>query len=256
MRDFTGKPVEDMGDKYSVLKGPLGNTLAKTTVAPVQKNLLWALVDSGHEVKFKKDQSCVWHPGTGRWQHIRRVRGKYEMDFALEPFAAAPRIPKWHAPAQQCLPPWDPGLWTMSLHVVWMNVPETQLHESRNSEVKRFLKLTLELAVQAEERAQPMLRNRRTGPTLLEREEHCRTHEPYRAWCPVCIAGRGRADPHAMRTESEKSLPVVGVDYGYLWSRSAMNAGDVVVVADDNGDPPDGVRRSSPVLCGRNSRDV
>ena len=39
IRDCTGKPVEDMGDKYRVLSGPLGNTFAKTTVAPVQKNL-------------------------------------------------------------------------------------------------------------------------------------------------------------------------------------------------------------------------
>ena len=48
---------------------------------------------------------------------------------------------------------------------------------------------------------------------------------------------------------------MVGVDYGYMWSRSAENAGDVVVVEDDDGDPPDGVRTSSPVLCGQNSRD-
>ena len=34
MQDCT-EPVEDTGDKYSVLKGPLGNTFAKTTVAPV-----------------------------------------------------------------------------------------------------------------------------------------------------------------------------------------------------------------------------
>ena len=59
-----------------------------------------------------------------------------------------------------------------------------------------------ELAAQAEERAPPMLRNR---PTPLEREEHCRTHES-------CIAGRGRAHPHALRNESEKGLPMVGVD--------------------------------------------
>ena len=53
-----------MGDTYVVLKGLCGNTLAKTTVAPVQKNLLsvTALVDTGHEVTFRKEQSYVWHP--------------------------------------------------------------------------------------------------------------------------------------------------------------------------------------------------
>ena len=34
------------------------------------------------------------HPGTGLWQHIRRVRGTYEMDFALESFATALSISK------------------------------------------------------------------------------------------------------------------------------------------------------------------
>ena len=52
--------------------------------------------------------------------------------------------------------------------------------------------------------------------------------ELYRVWWHVCIAGRGRADPHAMRNESEKGLPVVGVDYGYSWNRSAQNTDDVV----------------------------
>ena len=49
-----------------------------------------------------------------------------------------------------------------------------------------------EMAAQAAERAPP------------KREEHCRPHEPYRAWCHACIAGRGRADPHAMSNESER----------------------------------------------------
>ena len=93
------------------------------------------------------------------------------------------------------------------------SISETLWHEHRNSELNRFH----ELAVQVEERAPPMLRNRPTGPTPLEREEQCRTHGPYRARCHTCVSGRDRADPHAMRNESEKGLPVVGVVCGYLW---------------------------------------
>ena len=63
MRDCTGRLLED---KYLVIKGPLGTTFVKTTVAPVLKNLL-PVVDTGHEVTFKEHQSCVWRPGTGRW---------------------------------------------------------------------------------------------------------------------------------------------------------------------------------------------
>ena len=54
VRDCTGKPVESLGTKNLVLKGPLGMTYVATTVAPVQKNLLSvaAMVDAGHEVVF------------------------------------------------------------------------------------------------------------------------------------------------------------------------------------------------------------
>ena len=58
-----------MSDTDLVLKELLGNTFAKRTGGPVQKNLLSvaALVDTGYEVIFKKDQSNVW-------QHIREVK--------------------------------------------------------------------------------------------------------------------------------------------------------------------------------------
>ena len=31
-------------------------------------------------------------------------------------------------------------------------------------------------------------------PTKEEREAHEILHEPYRAWCRACVAGRGRSD--------------------------------------------------------------
>ena len=76
MRDCTGKPVEDLGAKNLVLKGPLGTTYAATTVAPVQKNLLSvaAMVDAGNEVVFRKDGSYIQNVKTGRWHSLRRLR--------------------------------------------------------------------------------------------------------------------------------------------------------------------------------------
>ena len=62
-----------------------------------------------------------------------------------------------------------------------------------------------------------MLRDRPLGPTRLEREEHERAHEPCRAWCRACVAGRGRADPHHPRDESEISLPIFAVNDEYIW---------------------------------------
>ena len=52
----------------------------------------------------------------------------------------------------------------------------------------------------------------------------------------------------------EKGVPVIGVDYGYLWSR-APEASDAPHDEVAGEDLPDGVRTSSPVLCGRCSVD-
>ena len=76
----------------------------------------------------------------------------------------------------------------------------------------------------------------------MEGEGECRTHEPYRASCHD--ASLGRTKPHAMGNECKKGLPMVGVDLGHLWCRSAETAGNVLETEeeDDDGDPPDCVK--------------
>ena len=56
-----------------------------------------------------------------------------------------------------------------------------------------------------------------------EREEHERTHTPYRAWCPYCVKGRGYKAAHKKRTEAEKKeerekrgVPRICMDYFYM----------------------------------------
>ena len=65
----------------------------------------------------------------------------------------------------------------------------------------------------------------------------------------MCVAGRGRADAHVGRLGVEKGVPIIGVDYGYLWRRTpeALDASHDEVAGED---PPDGVRTSSPEHCG------
>ena len=127
--------------------------------------------------------------------------------------------------------------------------------EAREFTGEAVIDVDAEMQQEVAEEPPRMLRDRPVGPTRLEREEHERAHEPYRAWCRACVAGRGRADPHHLRDESEKGLPIFGVDYGYMWNRAEEAAGDFGEVAPDEGDPPDGVRTSSPLLGGRCSRD-
>ena len=104
-----------------------------------------------------------------------------------------------------------------------------------------------DLEQQARERPVRVLRKRPEQPTVAEVQEHeISGHEPYRSWCRACVAGRGRADAQVERPEVEKGEPIIGVDYGYLWSRApeASDAHDEVA----GEDPPDGVRTSSSVL--------
>ena len=56
-------------------------------------------------------------------------------------------------------------------------------------------------------------------PTLQERRDHELLHEPYRAWCPYCVAGRGAALGHFAKDHAEDAFAVVGIDYGYLGDR-------------------------------------
>ena len=51
------------------------------------------------------------------------------------------------------------------------------------------------------------------SPSEMEIRTHNLTHLPFRAWCPHCVQGKGKAAQH--RTLSERS-PVIQVDYGFL----------------------------------------
>ena len=115
--------MEDMSDKCSVLKGALlEKTFAKTTVAPVQKNLssVAALVDTGHEVEINRTcgiqrQDC----GNTSAESVARADG-------LRTGAVCD------------------GAKTLAMtSMLLKSVSETQWHGNRTLEVKRFLKLTM-----------------------------------------------------------------------------------------------------------------
>ena len=53
-----------------------------------------------------------------------------------------------------------------------------------------------------------------------EREEHERTHTPYRAWCTACVKARGRATPHMKsKTKEEEAVPKISMDYFFMSKR-------------------------------------
>ena len=42
----------------------------------------------------------------------------------------------------------------------------------------------------------PKIKRRVTKPTPEEVEQHMVTHIPFREWCPHCVAGKSKTDPH------------------------------------------------------------
>jgi len=76
----------------------------------------------------------------------------------------------------------------------------------------------------------------------LEREEHERTHTPYRAWCKCCVMGRGKSTPQ-MRTdeddeEEKRKVPRVSIDY-FSMSDADQKASEnplIVMLDEDTGE--------------------
>ena len=53
-----------------------------------------------------------------------------------------------------------------------------------------------------------------SDPTLVEKEAHWACgHLPARPWCPVCVKGRGKNDPHYEKVKNNLELPTVSMDY-------------------------------------------
>ena len=78
--------------------------------------------------------------------------------------------------------------------------------------------------------------------TQAEREEHERTHIPYRLWCDVCVKARGRRMAHRSRSETDKiyedGIPRICMDYFYMNERDREEGRNplVIVTDEDAGD--------------------
>ena len=65
---------------------------------------------------------------------------------------------------------------------------------------------------QFEERAKVKTKRQPYQPTAAEIAEHEAWHEPYRDWCPACVAGRGRSDPHMHIDHGDDAVAKAAMD--------------------------------------------
>ena len=71
-------------------------------------------------------------------------------------------------------------------------------------------------------------------PTLAEREEHERTHVPYRRWCRHCVAARASNPAHrgrkfAKAVEDDTDMKQVSYDYGILRDQPGLESAKILV---------------------------
>ena len=72
--------------------------------------------------------------------------------------------------------------------------------------------------------------------TKVEREEHERTHIPYRCWCRVCAKGRKGKNSHMKKWEEEKEEErmsgVLRVSMDYHFMRNSAEVAKIPPVDD------------------------
>ena len=79
-----------------------------------------------------------------------------------------------------------------------------------------------------ESRAVRVGQRKTTTPTLAEREEHERTHIPYRSWCRHCVAARASNPAHrgrkfARAVEDDKDMKRASYDYCFMRDQPERN---------------------------------
>ena len=64
-------------------------------------------------------------------------------------------------------------------------------------------------------------------PTSEEVEKHNATHLPFRTWCPFCVAGKAKNEPH-YKSEEHKPMGVnvVSIDYAFMGDKNIVDEAD------------------------------
>ena len=101
-----------------------------------------------------------------------------------------------------------------------------------------------ELPEQSQEVVAVKARRAPDEPTAAERAEHEGLHEPYRAWCRACVAGRGHSGPKLGGNRGEEAIATIGIDYGYLVKREGVEEVEAVLTEAEQVE-------ATPILCSR-----
>ena len=112
-------------------------------------------------------------------------------------------------------------------------------------------KREMEVGQDAEEAVEVNAPRVSVRPTQEEVEKHNVTHLPFRSWCPCCVAGKAKSEPHKSKDpDRPMGTNIVSIDYAFL------NKKDDVVASDEEDEvPKEGeARKTLPTLVLRDRR--
>ena len=72
-----------------------------------------------------------------------------------------------------------------------------------------------EIKIRNELERAPVAQTKPDEPSQQEVENHSLTHEPFRAWCPLCVQYRAKQDPHKPSTHESSGHSVLSMDFGF-----------------------------------------
>ena len=101
---------------------------------------------------------------------------------------------------------------------------------------------------QEEEAQEARLNPHGVRPTCEEVEKHNATHLPFRTWCPFCVAGKAKNEPH-YKSEEHKPMGVnvVSIDYTFMGEKGETTGEE----DEESGDESETTSNNMPILVMR-----
>ena len=107
----------------------------------------------------------------------------------------------------------------------------------------------------AEEGQNAKVANKPMMPSQEEVELHETTHIPFRSWCPFCVAGKAKANPHMSQGECQPcGVNIVSIDYAFLGDKAPpkeQEEGSSDEDADDEAEEATNTKKNLTVLVMR-----
>ena len=94
-------------------------------------------------------------------------------------------------------------------------------------------------------------------PSVEEVNNHNLTHIPFRSWCPFCVAGKAKDNPHFRVDQEDSDMNILDMDYMFLSGKEPSAEVGVDQVSDEEEEEEEeaeGKEKSMPVLVSYDRR--